>query len=92
MREGREQGAPLIIKISASQNGMRNADWLLFNLAMTLFPFAHTLIKTNVEMADGDDHVRKACKNFPLNLKFTLENNARESEHCSKAEMSLLFC
>ena len=92
VREGREQGAPLIIKISASQNGMRNADWLLFNLAMTLFPFAHTLIKTNVEMADGDDHVRKARKNFPLNLKFTLENNARESEHCSKAEMSLLFC
>ena len=34
VREGREQGAPLIIKISASQNGMRNADWLLFNLAM----------------------------------------------------------
>ena len=92
MREGREQGAPLIIKISASQNGIRNADWLLFNLAKTLFPFAHTLIKTNVEMADGDDHVREACKNFPLNLKFTLENNARESEHCSKAEMSLLFC
>ena len=46
-------------------------------------------------MTGGDDHVRKACKNFPLNLnliKFTLENNARESEHCSKAEMSLLFC
>lgn len=47
--------------------------------------------KDKYKNGDGDDHVREACENFSLNLKFPLKKNARELEHCSKAEMSLLF-